>query len=196
MNADAVSDLVLAIVCFIVSLKNLRARPGLAVASGMLGMAAVFGVLRFSGIAQLLGPHRFASLLAACAAFPLLAIAIRWPDDPLACRTTAAARFIFLAGAAGVALTMLGLESWRQLVPAASVTVIFIAVVLQRSPVGIAGASAFVASLLAAGQASTAIPGPLTSMQWMHYLMAAGLGLLAIDNTRSPAGLAEHGKAS
>ena len=30
----------------------------------------------------MLGPHRFTSLLAACAAFPLLASGLRWPDAP------------------------------------------------------------------------------------------------------------------
>lgn len=181
MNADAVSDLVLAIVCAIVSVRNLRVRPGMAVASGMLGLAAVLGVLRFAGVEPVLGPHRFASLLAACAAFPLLAIAIRWPNDPLACRTTAAARFIFLSGAIGVALTILGLEFWRQLVPVASAALILIAVVSQRSPAGIAGAVALVASLAAAGQSAIAIPGPLSGMQWMHYLMAIGIGLVAVE---------------
>jgi hypothetical protein len=101
MNADAVSDLVLALVCAVVVQRNIRDRPGLAIPALLVGIAACFGVLRFSGVALALGPHKYTSLLAACAAFPLLAYALRFPDDALARRLAAASRFAFLLGGLG-----------------------------------------------------------------------------------------------
>ena len=77
MNADALSDLVLLLVCGTIVWFHRRERPALAVAAGLIGLAACLGVFRYSGWAEMLGPHRFTSLLAACAAFPLLASGLR-----------------------------------------------------------------------------------------------------------------------
>lgn len=107
MNADAFSDLVLALICALVFFRRIRDMPGLAIPALLVGVAACFGVLRFSGVAVALGPHRYASLFAACAAFPLLAYALRFPDDPIARRLTAASRFAFLLGGTGVAAVVL-----------------------------------------------------------------------------------------
>ena len=43
-------------------------------------LAAVLGVLRFSGLYPIPQWHQFVSMLGACAAFPLLAVAVLWPD--------------------------------------------------------------------------------------------------------------------
>ena len=72
MNADALSDLVLLLVCAGIAWRSKSARPAVAVASALIGAAAMLGVLRYSGVPLVWGPHRFASLLAACAAFLLL----------------------------------------------------------------------------------------------------------------------------
>lgn len=65
MNPDALSDLVLLLVCAAILWFHLRQRPAVAVAAGLIGLAACLGVLRYSGWAEMLGPHRFTSLLAA-----------------------------------------------------------------------------------------------------------------------------------
>ena len=44
---------------------------GLRIAAGTLGLAAVLGVLRFSGLYPIPQWHQFVSMLGACAAFPL-----------------------------------------------------------------------------------------------------------------------------
>jgi hypothetical protein len=98
MNPDALSDLVLLLVCAAVLWFHLRQRPAVAMAAGLIGLAACLGVLRYSGWAEMLGPHRFTSLLAACAAFPLLASGLRWPDAPLATRGAAVGRFVLVVG--------------------------------------------------------------------------------------------------
>ena len=181
MNSDAFSDLVLAITCVAISVNYWRTQPGLAQAATILGLAASFGVLRFSGLELAIGPHRFFSLFAASAAFPLLAVAVCWPDDQIARQGTAATRFVLLVGAIGLAITLAGFDWWRQALPVLSVLLIVRAVFLIREPGRIIGALALAGglALAAIGRSSALDLGPLTTVQWMHYLMAVGLLLLS-----------------
>lgn len=186
MNLDALSDLVLLLVCAAIVWFHLRQRPALAVAAGLIGLAACLGVLRYSGWTEMLGPHRFASLLAACAAFPLLAAGLRWPDAPLATRATAVGRFVLVVGGVGVALTLAGVPLWRDLVPALSVLVIAWTVVQQRNLWGMAGTLALVGSFVVAatGKADSNYLGLFNNVQLMHYTLALGLALLLVGATR------------
>ncbi len=181
MNGDAFSDLVLLLVCAALAWRSRATRPALAVALGLIGFAAFLGVLRFSGVPLVLGPHRFASLLAACAAFPLLASALRWPDAPLATRPTATGRFVVVWGGIGVALTLAGVGLWSQVVPGVSALVICWTVVQQRPAWGKLGALLLVGSFVVAatGRPDTLYLGLFNSTQALHYLLAAGLAALA-----------------
>jgi hypothetical protein len=138
MNPDALSDLVLLLVCAAVLWFHLRQRPAVAMAAGLIGLAACLGVLRYSGWAEMLGPHRFTSLLAACAAFPLLASGLRWPDAPLATRGAAVGRFVLVVGGVGIVLTLAGLALWSQVVPGVCALVIAWTAVQQRNTWGLA----------------------------------------------------------
>ena len=181
MNADALSDLVLALVCVALAVVQWHRRPALAQACGMIGLAASFGVLRYAGIDFALGPHRFFSLLAACAAYPLLAVALRWPDGDVGRRANAAARFVLIFGAIGVAVHLSGLTLWRQIVPVISVLMIVVTAIRLKHPREIFGALLLIFSLLVAGLGQTPdfALGPFNALQAMHYLMAAGFALLA-----------------
>ena len=55
MNADAFSDLALALICALVFFRRIRDMPGLAIPALLVGVAACLGVLRFSGVAVALG---------------------------------------------------------------------------------------------------------------------------------------------
>ena len=182
MNADALSDLVLLAVCAAVGWRDLRTRPAVAVGAGLIGCAALLGVLRFSGIAMLYGPHRFFSLLAACAAFSLLAAGLRWPDAVIARRPAAVGRFVVVVGGVGVALTVLGVGLWSQIVPGLSALVIVWTALQQRRAAAIVGALLLVGSFVVA---ATGKPGTLyldyfNSTQALHYLLAGGVALLAL----------------
>ena len=181
MNADALSDLVLALVCSAVAFAHWRTRPALALACGIFGLAASFGVLRYSAIDFALGPHRFFSLLAAGAAYPLAAVAVRWPNGDVGRRANAALRFGLLFAAIGVAFHLSGFALWRQILPVVSVLVIVVTSIQMRHPRNIFGALMLVFSLLVAvlGQTPEFALGPLNAIQAMHYLMAAGFALLA-----------------
>ena len=181
MNADAFSDLVLLLVCAAIAWRDWRGRPAIAIGALLIGIAAFLGVLRFSGVDALLGPHRFFSMLSACVAFTLIAAGLRWPDAPLATRMAAAGRFVVVFGGLGVGLTALGVALWKDLVPGVSALVIVVTAFQQRSPRAIAGALLLVASFVVAALYAKINPylSPLNSTQALHYLLAAGLALLA-----------------
>lgn len=186
MNLDALSDLVLLLVCVALIWRTHRTRNAVRVALGLIGAAALLGVLRFSGVALVWGPHRFFSLLAACAAFPLLAAALRWPDAPLSCRATAAGRFVVVVGGIGVGCTVAGLALWSQVVPGVSALLILWTALWQRSALALTGAL-----VLAASFAVAANPKPdalylalFNGTQALHYLLASGLVLLVLAPLR------------
>lgn len=180
MNADALSDLVLMLVCVSIAWRSRHAQPAVAIATTLIGAAALLGVLRYSGVPLVWGPHRFASLLAACAAFPLLAAGLRWTDSALATRYAAVGRFVVVWGGVGVALTVMGFNLWRDVVPGVSAVLIVWTVVQQRSATGILGALLLVGSFVVAatGKPDTQYLNVFNSTQALHYLLAAGLGLL------------------
>ena len=188
MNADALSDLVLLLVCGTIVWFHRRERPALAVAAGLIGLAACLGVFRYSGWAEMLGPHRFASLLAACAAFPLLAAGLRWPEAPLATRATAVGRFVLIVGGGGIALTLSNVALWRDVVPGVCALVIAWTAVQQRNTWGLAGTLALLGSFVVAatGKADSNYLGLFNTVQLMHYTLALALALLAVGATRTP----------
>jgi hypothetical protein len=117
-------------------------------------------------------------MLSAVAAFPLLAWALRWPDDPIASRFAGAARAVLLLGGIGVTATLTGLIGWGAAVSALSAGVIMVTMVQQRNPVGIAGAGALIIAMAAAAAGKAA---PFNSTVILHLGLAAALALLARD---------------
>ena len=98
MNADALSDLILALVCAYLGWSAGRQRAAWTGGMLILGIASTLGVLRFSEVPWALGPHKFMSVFSACVSFTLFAIALRWPFSPTSTRMAAAGRFIVLVG--------------------------------------------------------------------------------------------------
>lgn len=178
MNGNALSDLLLAAVGLYFGWRLMAQRPGLAIGMGLIGFAAGFGVLRFSGIDAMLGPHRFASLVAGCAGLPLIAASLRWTDDSLATRVSAAAHFAMIAGALGVLLVgVIQFTGWGRLVPAASALLLLVTAVQRHNPMAMLGSVLLVGGFVVS--AASLAAGPVNSIQLLHFLMACGLGLLA-----------------
>jgi len=86
MPSLALTDALLAAVALWIGF-NRQLPVALRLAGAIFSAAAVLGVLRFSGVYPLPTWHQFASMLAAVCAFPLLAVAVVFPDA-LATRTT------------------------------------------------------------------------------------------------------------
>ena len=176
MNGAAASDLVLALVCGWLVGTRMAKQPGLGLAALLMGLAATLGTLRFSGVEMLAGPHRFASLLSAVAAFPLLAWVLRWPDDPIATSFAGASRAVLFAGGIGIAVTVFGVAGWSPGVALASTALIAATMVQRRSVNGLAGAAAMIVGMVAAA-ARTMLPFDATVV--LHLGLAAALVLLA-----------------
>jgi hypothetical protein len=192
MNLDALSDLILVLVCATLIWKYGRQQPALGIAAGLVGFAGCFGVLRFSGVAELLGPHRFFSLVAAVAAFPLLASALRWPDAPSSLRTTAAGRFALVAASFGIVARLAGFSLWEQVVPGGAALLIAITMVQRREILGLLGATALLGSfaVAAVGRAGEVYLGFFDATQLMHYTLALALALLMLGFQRRKASIA------
>ena len=179
VNPDTItngaSDAVLALACGWLVLRPGH-RPGLAVAALLIGLAATLGTLRFAGLEVLAGPHRFASLVSACAAFPLLALALRWPDDPFAARLAGATRLALLLGGIGAGLTVAGVSQWGPVVAALSALAILATMVAARDAAGIAGGL-----LLVVGMGATIVGAAMgfNATPVLHLCLAAGLLALA-----------------
>jgi hypothetical protein len=181
MNADAFSDLVLVLICALVFSRRIRDMPGLAIPALLVGVAACFGVLRFSGVPVALGPHRYASLFAACAAFPLLAYALRFPDDPIARRLDAASRFAFLVGGIGVVAVVLGVGKWGDGAAALSALVILWTMLFARDSLRLFGALALIAGFVVTlAFAPDAHFGFVTPIQGLHYLLCLAFAALML----------------
>ncbi len=181
MNGAGASDLVLALVCGWLVAARMARQPGLGLAALLIGLAAVLGVLRFGGFDLVTGPHRFASMLSAVAAFPLLAWVLRWPDDPIAVRFAGAARAVLLLGGIGVTATLTGVSGWGPAVSVVSAVMIMVTMVEQRNPVGIIGAVVLIVALAAAAAGKAAL---FDSTVVLHLGLAAALALLALGSER------------
>ncbi len=191
MTADAFSDAVLCLCALWLMRANGRQQQGgLGLACGVIGVAAMLGVLRFSNWTAasqaVAGTHQFLSLLGAVGAFPLLAYALAYPHSPLARRFSGAFWMMFSVGGLGLAVVLLGAKVWGQVVPVLSVLWIAHTVVRRwpgaRRWRGLLG----VLALLAGFAATLLMPRPdslwlgwLSRMEILHYTLAAALLLLA-----------------
>ena len=147
----------------------------LRLACALFSAAALLGVLRFSGIYPLPTWHQFASMLGAMAAFPLLAVAIVWPDA-LVTRSTRFA-WIFMCFMAVLGVLIVGAGQKRVVADGLAVlSVIAIVLTLARASLwrgALAGALMLAGLVLFAAKVSVAgvlVPGDL-----LHIGMALGL---------------------
>ena len=118
MPSLAYTDGILALICLWL-LTRASLPIGVRIAAGTLGLAAVLGVLRFSGLYPIPQWHQFVSMLGACAAFPLLAVAVLWPDAAATRQLKFAS--IFFIGMAVLGVLAVGVAQKRVLVDALTV---------------------------------------------------------------------------
>jgi hypothetical protein len=184
LTPEAGTDLLLAVVCGGFLWREWRRSPGIAVAMAVLGLAATFGVLRFSDVSWVLGPHQFLVLVSSTAAMPLLAWSLRWPASLPALQPRAACMSIVFGGALGVVIGgLLDFKPWRGICLLISVGLLLVAAWNRRQPRVFAG----VALLVATGAVQTAqwspVPWPPTAIA--HVLLALGL-VLCLGGERKP----------
>jgi hypothetical protein len=184
INADACSDLVLALVCLALAWRQWSVARGVSIALLSIALAALWGVLRYSGVMFAVGPHYFFSLLAGAAGLPLLAAALYWPRGLLARHGRAIALWLIFAGAVGILASLSSLTVWwGQAAPALALLVLGALAIRQRS-VRLGGAVmllllAFLALVL------PNLPATVSRVQVLHYLMSLGLLLLVWPQTHT-----------
>ena len=174
MSSMAFSDGFLCLVSLWLA-SRAQAPVALRLACALFAAAALLGVLRFSGIYPLPTWHQFASMLGAMAAFPLLAVAIVWPDA-LVTRSTRFA-WIFMCAMAVLGVLIVGAGQKRVVADGLAVlSVVAIVVTLARAGLwrgALAGALMLAGLVLFAAKVSVAgvlVPGDL-----LHIGMALGL---------------------
>lgn len=174
MIGDTISELVLLAVCALLFLRNLRARPGVAFSCAGIGFTAALGAVRYLGVAQAAGPHRFFVILACCAALPLLADALAFPGGEPARTRRGATLFLFMASLVAVVLVVvLRLEPWTHIAPGLSTLFILVMGLRARRMDISIGALVLIATFaLMAFQVSLK---PMTAPQVLHYGMAIAL---------------------
>ncbi len=174
MPSLAYTDGILALICLWL-LTRASLPIGVRIAAGTLGLAAVLGVLRFSGLYPIPQWHQFVSMLGACAAFPLLAVAVLWPDAAATRQLKFAS--IFFIGMAVLGVLAVGVAQKRVLVDALTViSVVAMLISLARGgrwPTALATALMLAGLLLFASKA-TVVPG-LEPGDLLHIGMAIGL---------------------
>jgi len=174
MSSLALTDGFLALVSLWLA-SRAQAPVALRLACALFAAAALLGVLRFSGIYPLPTWHQFASMLGAMAAFPLLAVAVLWPDA-LVTRSTRFA-WIFMCAMAVLGVLIVGAGQKRVVADGLAVlSVIAIVLTLARAGLwrgALAGALMLAGLVLFAAKVSVAgvlVPGDL-----LHIGMALGL---------------------
>ncbi|MEY4377758.1 MAG: hypothetical protein RJB26_2308 [Pseudomonadota bacterium] len=183
MTPEGATDLVLALTCAVVAYLRHRQSPGLGVALCSLGLAAIFGVARFSGAEWAAGPHQFLVLVTSTAAVPLLAWCLRWPGSLPSLQPRAACLAMLFGGAGGVIIVgLLGFKLWAALALLLAVALLLTAA-WQRKDAAFAAGTLL---LLAGGvvQSTHWSPAGLPPVAVLHLLVAAGVALAA--GPRSP----------
>lgn len=174
MSSMAFTDGFLALVSLWLA-SRAQAPVALRLACALFAAAALLGVLRFSGIYPLPTWHQFASMLGAMAAFPLLAVAIVWPDA-LVTRSTRFA-WIFMCAMAVLGVLIVGAGQKRVVADGLAVlSVVAIVVTLARAGLwrgALAGALMLAGLVLFAAKVS--VGGVLVPGDLLHIGMALGL---------------------
>ena len=174
MPSLAYTDGLLALVCLWLLSRD-GVPLGVRIATATLGIAAVLGVLRFSGLYPIPQWHQFVSMLGACAAFPLLAVSVLWPNAAVARQLKFAA--IFFIGMAALGLLAVGVAQKRVVVDA--LTVISVVAMLVSLARGGRWPTALTTALMLAGlllfAAKAAVVPALVPGDLLHIGMAIGL---------------------
>ena len=190
MPSMAYTDGVLALICLLL-LTRASLPIGVRLVALVLGSAAVLGALRFSGAYPIPQWHQFVSMLGACAAFPLLAVAVIWPDAAVARSVKFAAIFFIVMAVIGV--LAVGVAQKRILVDA--LTVISVVAILmslaraRRWPTALTTALMLAGLLLFAAKVNVVpwlVPGDLLHIGMSIGLLGLGLSGIWHDAAQEP----------
>jgi hypothetical protein len=174
MNWAAFLDGVLALTALGLAWRFGRNWPGFGLGAVLLGLAAVLGTLRFSGLLPLPALHQFASLLGAAVGLPLIATTVADAQGGVAKQARYAwVMAVILAVLAIVIVVVASFKIWPTLMAVGSVVALVWAAAHQRS-LGLAGVA--VALALGFGTFAGKLSlGPLGPGEFLHIGLSVGL---------------------
>lgn len=176
MNWQAFFDACLAAVALWTAFHRTAERPAVRLGCVLIGLAAVLGTLRFSGLLPLPPLHQVMSMLGAAVGLPLLAIAVIAPASAVATQTRYARIFAVSAGVLCMLIVVVaGIKLWASAWALLAVLTMAVAAAWTRRWNLLAAAACMLAALLAfaAGVTASALgPG-----DFLHIGLAAGVGL-------------------
>lgn len=141
--------------------------------------AALFGVLRFTGLHTHPFPHQWLTLIVGTAAFPALAFAVARPGSRLTREPLPTLALLCALGVVGVLVVRaLGIRPYMDACAVLSVVAVFLAARQRNDRIAGAGALAMLIGLLCFA-ARFPGSGPLAPGDMLHLGSALGLVLIA-----------------
>jgi hypothetical protein len=180
MNSLAISDALLALVAFGIVVKG-ESALAFRLGVGILGTAALLGMLKFSRLLPLPELHLSASLLSQAAGFPLIALAVLWPTCAESQKLKALGfSFILLIGIVVVVVEGLGLAitAYTQLVATTALLAICIMALLRRQGLALLGGGILLLGFVLFAS-KTQLVSFLQPGDYLHICLATGLLLLS-----------------
>ena len=178
------TDAVLGAVTLYVTLHSARG-PLFRCAAALFSLAAMLGVLRFSGFYADENPHMIVSMIAGVAAFPALTVSVMVPDSPIARKWRVSSVFLLLLATVGVSIVIYS-GSRLYLNACALLAIAGIAYVSLRARrwVDVVSAVTMLVGLLCFAVKLSPIT-PLQPADVLHLALA--VGWLGLDRSRSAA---------
>ena len=176
MNWQAFFDACLAAVALWTAVQCAAARPAVRLGCVLLGLAAMLGALRFSGLLPLPPLHQVMSMLGAAVGLPLLAIAVIAPGSAVASQTRYAWIFAVSAGVLCMLIVVVAdIKVWASIWALLAVLAMAGSAAWNRRWHLLAAAACMLAASLAFAIGVTA--GVLGPGDFLHVGLAAGIGL-------------------
>ena len=176
MNWQAFFDACLAAVALWTAFNCTAQRPAVRLGCVLLGLAAVLGALRFSGLLPLPPLHQVMSMLGAAVGLPLLAIAVIAPASAVTTQTRYAWIFAVTAAVLGMLVVVVaGIKLWGSVWALLAVLAMVVVAGWTRRWNLLAAAACMLAALLAFAAGFAA--GSLGPGDFLHIGLAAGVGL-------------------
>jgi len=184
MNSLVITEAVLLIAAFTVAWQTAKKFKALGLASVLIGLAALLGLLKYSKILPLPELHQLMAVLSSTVALPLLAITVTWPEGRISRSIRYMAIFSFIAAFLGVMLVTLGgYEHWRTVCALCAVLTI-IGVSVFRKQWMLLAAGLFLLFGLITLTKKLNFAG-LLAADWMHLFLAVVLVLLGMHFRKS-----------
>lgn len=187
MNQQAVLDGLLAMVALWAAWRPGSTLPALRLGAALIGVAALLGALRFSGLLPLPSLHQSMTMFSAGVGLPLLGAAMVWPGSVVAQQRRYAWIFAIAAAVLCVLVTvMAGRAAWPPACALVAVVAMVLASLWRRQWWGMAAGAGM---LVAFAAFATKMPvGPLAPGDVLHLGLALSMLMYARWTESLPAG--------